>query len=142
MGIRFIWPVLMAVGIYFCPVSTLGVSAWKYRICTPYYRKVLWRAKTPSVVALELMEIQQKFGMENQNPSGKHHFWGLFTAPRMLYRILLGMGLNLFSNSLVQIFLLLRYNYLRSYGRYQQLCYSHDFRRREPRYDLLRPLYR
>ena len=96
MGIGFIWPALMAVGIMFLPES----PRWEYRHGKiESARQTVARAygvpENHKVVALELREIREKLEIENQgSPDGKHKFWEVLTGPRMLYRVLLGMGLQ------------------------------------------------
>lgn len=89
MGIGFIFPVLMIVGICFLRES----PRWEYR-----HGKIdsarLTVAKSYGVpedhyeVQRELREIKEK--LEAENVGGSHPFYEVFTGPRMLYRVLLG----------------------------------------------------
>ncbi|KAF2636009.1 general substrate transporter [Massarina eburnea CBS 473.64] len=94
MGIGFIWPAIMAVGI-----MTLRESPrWEYR------QGEIDSARTtvalsygvpedhPDVLR-EMREIREK--LEAEQAGGGHHPWyEIFTGPRMLYRTLLGITLQ------------------------------------------------
>jgi SP family sugar:H+ symporter-like MFS transporter len=94
LGIGFIWPAIMAVGILFLRES----PRWDYR------RGKIDDAKTTLAlsysvpenhkeIARELCEIREKLEIEEAG-GGKHRFYEIFTGPRMLYRLLLGIGLQ------------------------------------------------
>ncbi|KAL1302098.1 hypothetical protein AAFC00_002534 [Neodothiora populina] len=94
MGIGFIWSLIMGVGICFLPES----PRWDYR------HGNLARAKktianvygTPEnhfEVSREFREIKQKFDVEKAG--GNHPWYEVFTGPRMLYRVCLGVGLQI-----------------------------------------------
>ncbi|KAF2269297.1 general substrate transporter [Lojkania enalia] len=94
MGIGFIWPTIMAVGIMFMRES----PRWEYR-----------KGKTESArnsialsygvpishpeVQRECKEIEEKLEAENAG-GGEPKWYEIFTGPRMLYRIILGIGLQ------------------------------------------------
>jgi SP family sugar:H+ symporter-like MFS transporter len=93
MGISFIWPAIMAVGILFLRES----PRWDYR------RGHIERARTTvaktygvsenhRAVEREIREIREK--LEAESVGGKKKMFEIFTGPRMLYRVLLGMGLQ------------------------------------------------
>lgn len=94
MGIGFIWSFLMIVGITFMQES----PRWEYR-----KGKIDSARKTVALtygvsedhaeVTREIREIQMKF--EAEQAGGGHHPWyEIFTGPRMLYRVLLGIVLQ------------------------------------------------
>lgn len=94
MGIGFIWSALMVVGILFMQES----PRWEYR-----KGKVDSARKTIALtygvseehpeVMNEIKEIQMK--LEAEQAGGDHHPWyEIFTGPRMLYRVLLGVTLQ------------------------------------------------
>ncbi|KAK5127371.1 hypothetical protein LTR85_006710 [Meristemomyces frigidus] len=95
MGLGFIWPVIMACGIFFLRES----PRWDYR-----HGKIDEARKTIALsygvpennweVHREMREIKEKFDAENAG-GGKHKFYEVFTGPRMLYRTLLGMTLQM-----------------------------------------------
>jgi len=96
MGVGFIWPVLMILGIVFLPES----PRWDYR------KNHIDRARTTIArsygvseshweVRRELREIQQKFDEEQKGAaSGKRKALEIFTGPAMAYRTLLGVTLQ------------------------------------------------
>lgn len=94
MGIGFIWPLIMAVGICFLRES----PRWDYRKGKiEAARRTI--AKSYGVpehhweVQREIREIKAK--LDAENAGGKHSFWEVFTGPRMTYRVLLGMTLQM-----------------------------------------------
>jgi MFS transporter, SP family, sugar:H+ symporter len=95
MGIGFIWSAIMAVGILFLRES----PRWDYR------HGKIDRARTTiaksygvpenhRVVIHEINEIREKLELENAGGK-KHKYYEIVTGPRMLYRILLGMTLQM-----------------------------------------------
>jgi len=94
MGIGFIWPTIMAVGILFLRES----PRWDYRhgridAAKTTLAKSYGVPENHREVARELREIREKLEME-QAGGGKHKFYEVFTGPRMLYRVLLGVALQ------------------------------------------------
>ncbi|KAK5171500.1 hexose transporter hxt5 [Saxophila tyrrhenica] len=94
MGVGFIFPVIMAIGILFLRES----PRWDYRRGRiEEARKTM--AKSYSVpenhweVNREMREIKEKLDAENAG-GGKHPFYEVFTGPRMAYRISLGVTLQ------------------------------------------------
>jgi MFS transporter, SP family, sugar:H+ symporter len=93
MGVGFIFPVLMAIGIMFLPES----PRWDYRHGkVEVARKTIAQAYGVSTehyeVVREMREIKEKFDAENIG--GRHPWYEIFTGPRMAYRTALGMGLQ------------------------------------------------
>ncbi|EKG21571.1 Sugar/inositol transporter [Macrophomina phaseolina MS6] len=94
IGVGFIWPVGMAVGMLFLPES----PRWQYRhgkIDTA--RTTIARsygvAEHHPVVNNEIREIQVKLDAETAG-GGKHPWYEIFTGPRMAYRTFLGITLQ------------------------------------------------
>ena len=93
MGIGFIFPVIMSIGIMFLRES----PRWDYR-----HGKVEAARKTLALtygtheehyeVVRELSEIREKF--EAEQIGGKPPWYEIFTGPRMGYRTILGMTLQ------------------------------------------------
>ena len=94
MGIGFIWPVIMGVGILFLRES----PRWEYR-----HGKVESARTTIALsygvpedhpeVNREVNEIKSK--LESEKAEGEDRPWyEMFTGPRMLYRVLLGCSLQ------------------------------------------------
>ncbi|WPH01907.1 Hypothetical protein R9X50_00476100 [Acrodontium crateriforme] len=94
MGIGFIWPVIMGIGICFLRES----PRWDYRHGNIDAAR-LTIAKSYGVpinnieVEHEINEIRAKLEAENAG-GGKHKFYEVFTGPRMLYRVTLGVALQ------------------------------------------------
>ncbi|KAI9708019.1 MAG: hexose transporter hxt1 [Bogoriella megaspora] len=95
MGLGFIWPVIMATGIFFLPET----PRWEFRhgkvdsaqrtIARSYgVSEDHWEVKR------EMAEIREKFEAESAG-GGKHGWWEVFTGPKMFYRTLLGMTLQM-----------------------------------------------
>jgi SP family sugar:H+ symporter-like MFS transporter len=94
MGIGFIWPLIMGVGILFLRES----PRWDYRhgnidnaratIAISYGVS----EDHPEVIR-EIKEIKEKLDAENAG-GGKHPWYEIFTGPKMLYRTLLGIALQ------------------------------------------------
>jgi len=94
MGIGFIWPVIMAVGVLFLPES----PRWDYRKgrverASQTVAKVHGVSENHFVVKRELREIKEKLDEETAGSSTRK-VHELFTGPRMMYRILLGVTLQ------------------------------------------------
>ncbi|KAL9097232.1 MAG: hypothetical protein Q9165_000659 [Trypethelium subeluteriae] len=95
MGLGFIWPVIMSAGMLFLPET----PRWEYR------KGKIDSARTTIArsygvpedhweVRREFREIQEKFDAESAG-GGKHQWWEVFTGPRMAYRTLLGMAMQM-----------------------------------------------
>jgi SP family sugar:H+ symporter-like MFS transporter len=95
MGVGFIWSFLMMVGILFLEES----PRWEYR-----QGKVDSARRTIALsygvtedhphVRTEIQEIETK--LEAERAGGDHHPWyEIFTGPRMMYRTLLGITLQM-----------------------------------------------
>ncbi|CAK3868480.1 High-affinity fructose transporter ght6 [Lecanosticta acicola] len=94
MGVGFIWPVLMAIGILFLPES----PRWDYRHNNiERARQSVARAYGVPIhhweVDREMREIKEKYDAEFAG-GGKHVWYEIFTGPRMAYRTLLGVTLQ------------------------------------------------
>lgn len=94
MGIGFVWSGIMAAGIFLLPES----PRWDYRRgkfekARKTIAGVYGVPENHSAVNHEIREIKAKFDVEQAG--GHHPFWEVFTGPRMAYRILLGMGLQM-----------------------------------------------
>lgn len=95
IGIGFIWSALMIAGILMLEES----PRWEYR-----KGKIAEARKTIALtygvnedhaeVQREIREIEMKMEAERAG-GGEHHWYEVFTAPRMAYRTLLGMTLQM-----------------------------------------------
>ena len=95
MGIGFVWPALMAVGICFLRES----PRWDYRNgkidrARTTVSKSYGVSENHWEVRREMREIKEK--LDAENVGGKHSIIEVFTGPRMAYRTLLGMTLQMF----------------------------------------------
>jgi SP family sugar:H+ symporter-like MFS transporter len=95
MGISFIWPLIMSVGILFLPES----PRWDYRKgrverAQTTISKAYGVSEHHRVVMREIREIKEKLDAERAGDSTRKYF-EVFTGPRMLYRILLGVSLQM-----------------------------------------------
>ena len=93
MGISFIWPLIMAVGILFLRES----PRWDYRRgrierARSTIAKTYGVSENHRVVEREVREIREK--LEAEQAGGKKKMFEIFTGPRMLYRVLLGVSLQ------------------------------------------------
>ena len=94
MGVGFIWSALMMVGILFMRES----PRWEYRRGkTDSARKTIaisyGVSEDHAQVQSEVREIREK--LEAEQAGGGHHPWyEVFTGPRMMYRVLLGITLQ------------------------------------------------
>ncbi|KAJ9619529.1 hexose transporter hxt5 [Taxawa tesnikishii (nom. ined.)] len=94
MGVGFIFPIIMAVGICFLRES----PRWDYRHgkidrARTTIAKTYGVPETHWEVAREMREIKAKLDAENAG-GGKHPWHEVFTGPRMMYRTLLGVALQ------------------------------------------------
>jgi len=92
MGIGFIFPLIMAVGIMFLPES----PRWDFRHgrieqATAAVAKSYGVHREHPEVIKEMREIREKF--EAESMGGDHPWYEIFTGPRMAYRTALGMTL-------------------------------------------------
>ena len=93
MGIGFVWPVLMAVGICFLRES----PRWDYRkgkidAARTTIAKSYGVPEDHWEVQREMREIKSK--LDTENAGGKHPWYEVVTGPRMGYRVALGMTLQ------------------------------------------------
>lgn len=94
MGIGFIFPTFMAIGIMFLRES----PRWAFRKGRVDEARTTI-AKSYGVpenhweVEREIREIKAKLDAENAG-GGKHHWYEVFTGPRMMYRTLLGISMQ------------------------------------------------
>jgi SP family sugar:H+ symporter-like MFS transporter len=94
MGIGFIWPLIMAVGILFLRES----PRWDYRkgkinSARTTIAKSYGVSEQHWEVDREMREIQAKLDAENAG-GGKHPWYEVFTGPRMAYRTCLGIAMQ------------------------------------------------
>jgi SP family sugar:H+ symporter-like MFS transporter len=93
MGVGYIWALILGGGMLFMPESPRydiknGNADRAFDTMTKFYGV----SRTHRVVAIETKEINAAL----EAASGDHPWYETFTAPRMLYRVLLGMALQSF----------------------------------------------
>jgi MFS transporter, SP family, sugar:H+ symporter len=96
MALGFIWPVIMISGIIFLPET----PRWEFRKGKiDSARRTIARSYGVSEnhweVQREMREIREKFEAESAG-GGAHKWFEVFTGPRMAYRTLLGMAMQMF----------------------------------------------
>ena len=94
MGVGFIWSVIMAIGIMFLRES----PRWEYRkgkieSARTTIAKSYGVPENHWEVDREIREIKAKLDAENAG-GGKHPWYEVFTGPRMMYRVLLGVSMQ------------------------------------------------
>lgn len=97
MGIGFLWALILGVGILVFP-ETPRYAYRKGRVeeARNTMTKFYGVSHNNWAVQNEMQEIQAKLDAEQGTPSGARGFFEMFTAPRMFYRIALGMTLQMF----------------------------------------------
>jgi len=93
LGISFLWVLILGIGIIFFPES----PRYDYRHgrideARKTMSKLYGVSENHIEVVLEMNEIHEKLEAENQHQNQK--WWEMFVAPRMAYRILLGVSLQ------------------------------------------------
>jgi MFS transporter, SP family, sugar:H+ symporter len=93
LGISFLWVLILGIGIIFFPES----PRYAYRHgrideARKTMSKLYGVSENHIEVVLEMNEIHEKLEAENQHQNQK--WWEMFVAPRMAYRILLGVSLQ------------------------------------------------
>ena len=94
MGVGFIWSVIIAIGIMFLRES----PRWEYRkgkieSARTTIAKSYGVPENHWEVDREVREIKAKLDAENAG-GGKHPWYEVFTGPRMMYRVLLGVSMQ------------------------------------------------
>lgn len=92
MGLSFFWPFVLGVGILFFPETPRHeFRNGKIDSACASIAKFYGVSTSHRVVKKQLDDMQQKLEIELEG--GKPRFTEVFTAPRMLYRILLGVAI-------------------------------------------------
>lgn len=97
LGVGFIWPLILAVGILFFPETPRYVyRKGRKEEAKATMMKVYGAPANHFAIHVELEEIEQKLLAEEAQRSVIGEWIHMFSAPKMLYRIALGMGLQMF----------------------------------------------
>ena len=97
MGIAFVWSVILAVGILFFPET----PRFQYRRgnvedAKKTMMKVYGAPANHYTIHVEMEEIEAKFKAEAAKGNVVQEWVRMFRAPKMTYRIFLGVGLQMF----------------------------------------------
>lgn len=97
MGVGFIWAIVLGVGILAFP----DTPRYEYRKgniegAKATMMKVYGAPSNHYVIHVELEEIEQKLRAESARGSALQEWYQMMFAPKMAYRILLGVGLQMF----------------------------------------------
>ena len=97
MGVAFIWSIILAVGILFFPETPrFQYRRGKTEEAKATMMKVYGAPANHYTIHVELEEIEQKLRAEAVRGNFVQEWYRMFSAPKMAYRILLGMGLQMF----------------------------------------------
>lgn len=96
MGIGFIWAVVLGVGILLFPETPrYNYRKGKVEEAKQTMMKVYGAPANHYTIFVELEEIEQKLRAEAVKGTALQEWVRMFSAPKMAYRILLGMGLQM-----------------------------------------------
>ena len=97
MGIAFVWSVILAVGILFFPETPrFQYRHGKTEEAKKTMMKVYGAPANHYTIHVELEEIEQKLRAEAAKGSVIQEWVRMFQAPKMFYRIALGVALQMF----------------------------------------------
>jgi SP family sugar:H+ symporter-like MFS transporter len=140
MGLTFVWPAILGFGmLFFAETPRFNFRHGKVDKAKKTMTEVYGVGENHYSIQMELEEMRMKFEAEDSVKLGAVQEWiGMWRAPKMAYRIAIGMGLQMFqqltganvsnlantsqrcTNSRVIVLLLLWHHRLRR-NRYQQL---------------------
>ncbi|KAI9831471.1 MAG: hypothetical protein M1819_005070 [Sarea resinae] len=93
MGIGFIWAGILGIGILFFPESPrYAFRNGRIDEARKTMAGVYGVPENHRQVHIEMREIQEK--LDTEQIGGEHKWYEIFTGPRMLYRTMLGIGLQ------------------------------------------------
>jgi MFS transporter, SP family, sugar:H+ symporter len=97
LGLGFLWPLILAGGITFFPETPRFVyRRGRKEEAKETMMKVYGAPANHFAIHVELEEIEQKLRAEEQKRSVVGEWIHMFSAPKMFYRVALGMGLQMF----------------------------------------------
>ncbi|KAL9109733.1 MAG: hypothetical protein Q9227_005602 [Pyrenula ochraceoflavens] len=97
MGLGFVWPFILAVGILFFPETPrYAYRHGRKEEAKQTMVKIYGAPENHYSIHSELQEIEAKLAAENKQGGLMDEWWKMFNAPRMAHRILLGMTLQMF----------------------------------------------
>lgn len=93
MGIGFAWPLILGIGILFLPESPrFAYRMGRIEEAKHTMTKLYGVPHNHRLVAEEIADMKDK--LDEEKAAGKAGVFEIFTGPRMLYRTLLGIGLQ------------------------------------------------
>lgn len=97
IGIGFIWAFILGVGILFFPETPrFNYRRGKIEEAKNTMMKVYGAPANHYTIHVELEEIEQKLRAENVQGSSMAEWYRMMFAPKMAYRVMLGMGIQMF----------------------------------------------
>lgn len=97
MGVGFIWAVILGVGILAFPETPrYEYRKGKTEHAKETMMKVYGAPSNHYSIHVELEEIEQKLRAEATKGNALQEWYRMMFAPKMAYRLLLGMGLQMF----------------------------------------------
>ena len=148
MGLTFVWPAILAGGMmFFSETPRFNFRHGKADKATKTMTSVYGVPENHYSIQMELEEMRVKFEAEDKVKANPLQEWlGMWRAPKMAYRIAIGMGLQMFqqltganvitsphstskemhANRLALVFLLLRNGGLRRYWHQKLIRHPDD----------------
>lgn len=98
MGLTFIWPAILGLGIlFFSETPRFNFRNGKVDKATKTMKDVYGVPENHVSIQTELQEMKAKFEAEDSVKRGAVREWiGMWSAPKMAYRLAIGMGLQMF----------------------------------------------
>jgi SP family sugar:H+ symporter-like MFS transporter len=98
MGLTFVWAVVLAVGImFFSDTPRFNFRHGKVDQATKTMKDVYGVPENHYSIQMELEEMRIKLAAESTITNGPIQEWiGMWKAPKMAYRLAIGMGLQMF----------------------------------------------
>jgi SP family sugar:H+ symporter-like MFS transporter len=97
MGVGFIWAVILGAGILAFPETPrFNYRKGKKDEAKEFMMKVYGAPANHYTIHVELEEIEYKLRAETAKGSALQEWCQMFSAPKVAYRVLLGMGLQMF----------------------------------------------
>lgn len=97
MGVGYIWAVILGVGILAFPETPrFQYRQGKIEDAKATMMRVYGAPENHYAIHVELEEIEQKLRAEAKQGSAVQEWYRMMFAPKMAYRILLGVGLQMF----------------------------------------------
>jgi SP family sugar:H+ symporter-like MFS transporter len=97
MGLTFVWAVILAVGIlFFSETPRYNFRHGKVDAATKTMTSVYGVPENHYTIQMELEEMKTKLAAEEVMGNAIQEWIGMWKAPKMAYRLVLGMALQMF----------------------------------------------